>query len=329
MNKQNLLVFVLLVSLFGLLYQCAPTSGSDDNGSGDENEVRPAGNIFLFTDQQQIYQYSVESDRFTLLNDSAWQPLDFSAAYFGEYIVASIPDSTIGLYSVVTRQWRYFTNSGLLKGPITINAYGNIIAYTVLFEQNGRINLLYPESETVYEMDKGPALWADFPLFDKGGNGLAYTQSDGFYVRKIPNGAPVKLTDSSSIAVDFSPRGQFVSAGEQIFDLTVLKYYPSTATGTIQFINESYIVFNSTTGKDLKKAKISGVFEEDVYSGQDTLLFCIAPGKDQLAFIDRAEPQIIRFYRFNPVSEITVTTLPENAGMVKKMYWRDRPSSSP
>ncbi len=127
------------------------------------------------------------------------------------------------------------------------------------------------------------------------------------------------------IADDFSPYGQYVSASGKIYDLTIYQYYPSTADGDIRFVNESRIVYNKASRKMLTIAKLSGVLEEPIYTGQDSVLFCLAPAGDQIAFHDKSEEGLIRFYVFNPISEVITASLPAEAGRLMKMYWRDLP----
>ena len=287
---------------------------------------RPSGNIFIFTDRQQIYQYNISGDRFSLINEEPFKPFDFAVSSNGAFVTATFADSTLGMYHVPGRKWKYYNIGAPLKGPVSCNMYGNIIAFTVLNGTQRRIDLFYPQSGSVYGMDLGEGNWADFPLFEKSaGNLLAYTQDNGFFVNRIPNGVPTKLSDSLVTADDFSSTGQYVSASGKIYDLLVYQYYPSTASGEIRFVNQSKIVYNKTSRKNLTLAKYSGVQDKSIYQGQDSILFTIAPAGDLIAFHDKADQGLIRFYIFNPISEVTTTSLPEEAGRIKKMFWRDSP----
>jgi len=327
-NKTSTLLFIFTLFLlftFVLIQGCTSSTSSDDTQDGTDNN-RPAGNIFIFTDTQKIYQYNIAANRFTLLNQDPYQPLDFAVSSNGLFVVATFPDSMLGLYNIPEQKWQYFNAGALLKGPVSSNIYGTIIAYTVLAGKQRRINLLYPQSGSIYSLDLEKGNWADYPLFERSaGNGLAYTQDNGFVVFRISNGNSVRLSDLSLIADDFSPYGQYVSASGKIFDLTLYQYYPSTARGEIQFVNESKIVYNKTSRKILTLAKLSGVLEESIYTGQDSVIFCISPTGAQIAFTDLAEQSLIHFYMFNPIGEITTASLPSGTGSIKKMYWRDSP----
>ncbi len=185
----SLLVFSELILLSG----CS-TSTSSDNTDDGTNGDQPMGNIFIFTDTHKIYQYNIAGNRFTVLNEEPYQPFDFAVSANGSYLSATFPDSILGLYSVAGQKWKYFNTDALLKGPVSSNIDGSIIAYTIIAGKQRRINLLDPQNGSIYGLDLGNGAWADYPFFEKSaGNGLAYTQDIGFFIIRIPNGSSVKL----------------------------------------------------------------------------------------------------------------------------------------
>ncbi len=332
-NKRwRVISFVAAAFILWGMYVTACQSTDDDLSIKPSlTKPKPSGKIyFSLTNVDSVFYLDadrLEFGRMPLTIDHLW---DFDVSKDGNWLLV-LHDQQIDRINLLKFRIDYRVHLDLPPiGKLTCEKYGSVALYETTQNAQKRIAIVYVESGDNFLLKSNGNFSAYAPLMQPLGGGFAWTQKDGLYYSKIGQQSIVKLSDAPLIPIDFSPSGNYLSSGGEIFDLYALSRYPGEHGGKLKFIDDYYLIQQKPLNSDsLQRINISGTERVSLFQTHLPIVdFVISDGQRFVLAVSQDDDQLLfDAYDFVDKEKEFHLTFPTRQGQLKKLLWPMRPAS--
>ena len=229
------------------------------------------------------------------------------------------------MVNLVNGETRRFDIPYSVGNKITLHPTSENLYFTAIEENIGFIARLFWGSGDVLPWTSILDGSSGDPLYSRGGSVFSWRGPDGLYVAFSGNTTPIKISDSTLVPLDFSPNAAYLGTRIKIFDLnrrtvTLLDYQ-----GTLRFLNNNTVIYQSTTDDIFYQSNVTGSNKTPILGPlPGGLKFDISPDGKYLGYFlnNGSESLLLRV----TLAESRQDTVVFNFGpghSVRSMFWRD------
>jgi hypothetical protein len=317
--------------LWGLFASACQSTDDDLSIKPSLTKPKPSGKIyFSLTNVDSVYYLDAdrqEFGRFPLTIDHLW---DFDVSKDGNWLLV-LHGQQIDRINLLKFRIDYSVHLKLPPiGKLTCEKKGSVALYETTQNAQKRIAIVYVESGDNFLLKSKGDLSAYAPLIQPSGGAFAWTQNDGLYYSKIGQQSIFKLSDAPLISLDFSPSGNYLSSGGEIFDLYALSKYPGEHGGKLKFIDDYNLIQQKPIHSDsLQRINISGTARVSLFQTHLPIVdFVISDGQRFVLAVSQDDDRLLfDAYDFVDREKEFHLIFPTRQGQLKKLLWPMRPAS--
>ncbi len=317
--------------LWGMYVTACQSTDDDLSIKSSLTKPKPSGKIyFSLTNVDSVFYLDadrLEFGRMPLTIDHLW---DFDVSKDGNWLLV-LHGQQIDRINLLKFRIDYSVHLDLPPiGKLTCEKYGSVALYETTQNAQKRIAIVYVESGENFLLKSNGDFSAYSPLMQPLGRAFAWTQNDGLYYSKIGQQSIIKLSDAPLIPIDFSPSGNYLSSGGEIFDLYALSRYPGEHGGKLKFIDDYNLIQQKPLNADsLQRINISGTERVFLFRTHLPIVdFVVSDGQRFVLAVSQDDDQLLfDAYDFVDREKEFHLIFPTRQGQLKKLLWPMRPSS--